>query len=344
MASLSSKPLVLLTGPNGFVGAHVLDQLLAAGYRVRGTVRSEAKAVFFEKKYADRASDLSFVVVPDIQAPNALDSAMADVEYVCHVASPYFTSTNDPIKDLVEPAVNGTKNVMASALKADKLKRLTIVSSFAAVVDAFKGARAGYVYTDKDWNPVTAEQAQQNGVLGYMASKTFAEKAAWEMWREGKPSWDLVTFCPPMVYGPPLHEIDRAKGINGLNTSLKMLLTSITGADPAFAPKVATPGLPAWVDVRNVAEAHVNALKLPPGTSERFPLCGGVDFFEDGLQGLRAKGEKGLGQEGARCDRSQYYSLDRSKAEKVLQLSFIPFTQTVEDTWESAKEIGLVEA
>jgi nucleoside-diphosphate-sugar epimerase len=88
MSSLNSKPLVLLTGPNGFVGAHVLDRLLSEGYKVRGTVRSQAKADFFQKKYASQSSDISFFVVPDIQAPNALDAAMTDADYVCHVASP----------------------------------------------------------------------------------------------------------------------------------------------------------------------------------------------------------------------------------------------------------------
>lgn len=66
MGSLDAKPLVLLTGPNGFVEAHVLDRLLSDGYRVRGTVRSPAKAEFLEKKYANRSSDISLVVVPDI--------------------------------------------------------------------------------------------------------------------------------------------------------------------------------------------------------------------------------------------------------------------------------------
>lgn len=143
--------------------------------------------------------------------------------------------------------------------------------------------------------------------------------------------------------GPPIHEVDLAKGINGLNTSVKRLATSVMGTDPAFAPRVATPGLPAWVDVRNVADAHVQALKLPQGTSERFLLCGGVDYFEDGLQGLRAQGEKGLGEEGARCDRSKHFAIDRSKAEKMLELSFTPFEKTVEDTWETLKALGFVE-
>lgn len=342
MVSTGVKPLVLLTGPNGFVGAHVLDHLLKAGYRVRGTVRSRSKAEFFENKYADNLDDISFSVVPDIQAPNALDEAMKDVDYVCHVASPYFTSSSDPLKELIEPAVNGTKNVMSSALKANKLKRLTIMSSFASVVDLDKNPRAGYTYTDKDWDPVTLEKGQEDGYWGYHASKTFAERAAWDMWKENKPSWDLITFCPPMVYGPPIHEVSPEKGVDGLNTSIKRLVTSIMGKDPNFSPKVATPGLPAWVDVRNVADAHVNALSLLEGTSERFLLCGGVDYFEDGLTGLRQRGEKALGQEGAHCDRSKHFAIDRSKAERILKVEFIPFEKTVEDTWERVKELQLV--
>ncbi|KAJ9604257.1 hypothetical protein H2200_011091 [Cladophialophora chaetospira] len=340
------KPLVLLTGPNGFVGAHVLATLLSHNYRVRGTVRSLAKATFLSHQHstAINSGDLTFVEVPDIQAPGALDAAVKDADYICHVASPYFVSTNDPIKELVEPAVNGTRNVVSSALKSKTLKRMTIMSSFASVVDLSKNPRAGYVYTSEDWDPVTEEEAKSNGYMGYHASKTFAERAAWEMYRDAKAKgeieWDLVTFCPPMIYGPPVHEADVAKGVAGLNTSISRLVISVQGKDPAFAPRVATPGLPAWVDVRDVAEAHLRSLTLDKGVSERFLLCGGVDYFEDGLAGLRAKGEKGLGEEGAKVDISKHFALDRSKAEKQLGLKFTPFQKSVEDSWEQVKKLG----
>jgi nucleoside-diphosphate-sugar epimerase len=348
LGSMSShKALVLLTGPNGFVGAHVMSALLDANYRVRGTVRSLTKATYLQRQHpaAVENGDLTFAEVPDIQAPSALDEAARDVDYICHVASPYFISSNDPIKELVEPAVNGTRNVVSSAIKSKSVKKLTILSSFASVIDNTKGARPGYVYTSDDWNPVTM-QAATHGGLGYAASKTFAERAAWDMWKEAKSSrqitWDLVTLCPPMIYGPPSHEVDPSKGIKGLNTSLARILTGLQGKDPAFAPKVATPGLPAWVDVRDVAKAHVQGLGLAEGTSGRFLLCGGIDYFEDGLTGLRNRGEKGLGEEGARVDRTQHYSLDRSKAEQDLSIKFRDITQTIEDTWDSCKKLGVI--
>jgi len=163
------KPLVLLIGPNGFVGAHVLDLLLKNNYRVRGTVRSLSKATYFQNKYPEASSSgcLTFVAVPDIQAPGSLDEAANGVDYICHVASPYFTSSNDPIRELVEPAVNGTRNVVSSALKSKTLKRMTIMSSFASVVDLSKNPRGGYTYTAEDWDPVTPEEAAKDGFTGY---------------------------------------------------------------------------------------------------------------------------------------------------------------------------------
>jgi len=67
-------PRILVTGPSGFIGAHVFSQLIQKGYSVRGTVRSQAKADFFKKKYPD--ADLSFVIVEDIAKPGAFKDAV----------------------------------------------------------------------------------------------------------------------------------------------------------------------------------------------------------------------------------------------------------------------------
>jgi nucleoside-diphosphate-sugar epimerase len=341
-----AKPVALLTGATGFVGAHVFAALLSSGYKIKATIRSQSKGSFLSQKYSTQKDDFSFAIVPDLQAPGALDEAVQDVDYIVHLASPYFTSTNDPIKELVEPAVNGTKNVLASALKAPKLKKMLVLSSFASVVDLSKNPRPGYVYTEKDWDPITPAQAAENGVLGYHASKTFAEKAAWDMWsdakKKGEIGWDLCTFCPPMIYGPPIQEIHVENGIQGLNTSVQRLLMGIMGKEPAFAPKVATPGLPHWIDVRDVALALTRALGLKQGVAERFLLFSSVKYYEDGLAGLREKGVQGLGEAGAKCDAGNHFGIDVSKAKTVLGMEFRPFERTVEDVWERMGELGFI--
>lgn len=74
-------PLVLVTGPSGFIGAHVFVQLLERGYSVRGTVRSESKAEYFTNKFpeAARSGQISFLVVPDIAKPDAFKHAVKGI-------------------------------------------------------------------------------------------------------------------------------------------------------------------------------------------------------------------------------------------------------------------------
>jgi hypothetical protein len=55
---------------------------------------------------------------------------------------------------------------------------MVVLSSFASVVDLPKNHRPGYTCAEKDWDPVTPEQAAEDGFIGYHASKTFAECAA----------------------------------------------------------------------------------------------------------------------------------------------------------------------
>lgn len=211
-----------------------------------------AKASHLEKSHAEhvKSGDLTFECVPDIQREGALDTVMADVEFCCHVASPYFTTSENPLQDLIEPAVNGTRNVMASALKSTTLKRLTIMSSFASVVDLAKNPRPGYVYNSNDWDPLTVEEGKKDGYLAYHVGKTEAEKVAWEMQKKADPParFDIATFCPPMIYGPPLQETDPSRGIAGLNTSLKRLLSSVTGQDlPTLAEFLPLDCQPSWM-------------------------------------------------------------------------------------------------
>ena len=220
---MSDKPghLILLTGASGFVAAHVLKSLLRHGYDVRGTVRSEATADKVRKTHEHllegKQSRLTFAIVPDVASPGAFNDAVQDVDGVIHTASPFTVEVEDNERDLLEPAIKGTTEIIqAVQTYAPQVKRVVITSSFASIIDLSLGNRPGYIYSEADWNPITYDQAKvADGPTAYCASKAFAERAAWDFVKDKKPNFSLATICPPMVYGP----LENDASLAHLNTS-----------------------------------------------------------------------------------------------------------------------------
>lgn len=99
-------------------------------------------------------------------------------------------------------------------------------------------------------------------MVAYRGSKKFAELAAWDFVKNEKPQFDLVTLCPPMVFGPVVHPVANAQQLNESNS---VLWSVAVGADPLPGARV-----PAWVDARDLAEAHVQALLRPEAGGKRF--------------------------------------------------------------------------
>ncbi|KAK4697587.1 hypothetical protein P7C71_g517, partial [Lecanoromycetidae sp. Uapishka_2] len=173
---------VLLTGCNGFLGSHILSQLLAKGFFVRGIVRSQSKADQVRKDNPSAGKHLDFGIVPDITSSGAFNEVIkADPPFdaVIHTASPFlYKAVEDNQKDLLAPAIKGTEEILKSIKDyAPNVKRVVLTSSCAAVLD-FKAGDNNRVYTDDDWNPTTWEQAVQGEKTeAYRGSKKFAEKA-----------------------------------------------------------------------------------------------------------------------------------------------------------------------
>ncbi|KZM26997.1 Methylglyoxal reductase (NADPH) [Ascochyta rabiei] len=264
---------VLLTGGSGFIAAHTLDILLERGHSVVTTVRTQEKADTIKKQYPQYADKLSFTIVPDIAQPNAFDEAVKSdppFEAVLHTASPFHFNVTDVQKDLIDPAVIGTTGILKSIAKyAPSVKRVVITSSFAAIVQADKGFWPGHAYSEADWNPITLEEATENPMMGYRASKTFAEKAAWKFLEKEKPNFTISTINPPMVFGPIAHALDS---LENLNTSNERIRNACQGK---FKDEIPHSGVFLWTDVRDCAEAHVNAFEKPDAANKRFFVTAG---------------------------------------------------------------------
>ena len=155
----------------------------------------------------------------------------------------------DTKKDLLDPAIIGTTGILKALRKnAPSVKRVVITSSFASIINASKGPSwTEHTYTEADWNPITLEEAVQNPGNGYRASKTFAEKAAWDFVEKEKPNFTISTMCPPLVFGPIVHYLNS---LDSLNTSNQRVRNFITGQAKEEIPDT---GTFIWVDVRDLA-------------------------------------------------------------------------------------------
>lgn len=157
---------VLVTGGNGFIGAHCISTLLQNNHSVRATVRSEAKATetLAALKAAGVAniSNLEFTVLNDPTNLSAFSKTLRDCQGILHLASSfnYEAKPGEFEEKLLQPALNGTRTVVQAAAIHPSIKRLVIMSSFASVYDASLGLQPDKVYTESDWCPLSYEDGR----------------------------------------------------------------------------------------------------------------------------------------------------------------------------------------
>ncbi|GAB5587558.1 hypothetical protein Unana1_02458 [Umbelopsis nana] len=190
----------------GYIGTHVANEFLKAGYVVEGTSRTASKAeavkTYFDKTYGAGKFE--------IFEAGFFDDAVKGVEAMAHVASPVTWSVKDPFEDVINPAVKGTLNLLNSAHKYGKhVKHIVVTSSVASVFREDVGS--GYVYSEADWNDEAIKIIQKqydsgkpaDGTPSYRSSKNEAKRAVWWFKEEQKPSFTLTTILPSTHPSPP---------------------------------------------------------------------------------------------------------------------------------------------
>jgi len=250
---------ILVTGGSGFIGSHVILQLLAAGHEVRTTVRNLKREgdmrAMLRVGGAEPGERLTFFAADLVNDAGWLH-AVAGCEYVLHVASPLPPNLPKDENELITPAREGTLRVLHTARDAG-VKRVVLTSSFGAIGYGQKPRTKAFDETD--WSDPNGE------MTSYVKSKTLAERAAWEFIEKEGNGLELSVVNPVGVFGPVL----------GPDYSASILMVSrlLDGA---------MPGVPRLyfgvVDVRDVADLHIRAMSLPAAKGERFLAVAG-DFM-----------------------------------------------------------------
>jgi nucleoside-diphosphate-sugar epimerase len=250
---------VLVTGGSGFIGSHCILQLLAAGHRVRTTVRNpkrEADVRAMLRGGSAEGDRLSFVTA-DLERDSGWQEAVAGCDYVLHVASPFPLNVPKDENELIVPARDGALRLLRAARDAG-IKRVVLTSSFAAI--GYGHEPRAIPFDETMWtNP------DGDDVPPYAKSKVLAERAAWDFVAREGGGVELSVINPVVVFGPVLGP--------DYSTSILIVQRLMDGAMPG-CPRL-TFGV---VDVRDVADLHIRAMTHSAANGERFLAVAG-DFM-----------------------------------------------------------------
>jgi len=243
---------VLVSGGSGYIAGYVIRQLVAEGWMVHTTIRSLAKEDGVRKLLAVDNSRLKFFAA-DLTDDAGWAEAMAGCSHVAHVASPFPPHLVKDPNDLIIPAREGALRALRAARGAG-IKRFVMTSSIAAI--AYGRPKGEYTFTEADWTDLNA-----SGSSPYVQSKTIAERAARDWVAAEGGGIEYCTVNPAAVLGPVWSR--------DFSTSIQAVKKLLEGA---------MPGCPDFgfgiVDVRDVADLHVRALKAPNMAGERFIASG----------------------------------------------------------------------
>ena len=213
--------LAMVTGANGHLGNNLVRQLLARGQQVRAGVRDPQDCP------ALNGLDCQ-VVRAELQDFDSLRRSLQGVDVLYQVAAVFKHWAKNPQAEIIEPNVQGTRNVLRAAAEAG-VRRVVYVSSVAAV------GHDGQYLDESVWNT-----DQQNP---YYLSKILAERVAWQAAQDYGLS--MVTVLPSAIIGPHAERLTDTMGFLAAVLARKLVL------DPDFHFN--------FVDVRDVADGLIRA-------------------------------------------------------------------------------------
>ncbi len=257
--------VVLVTGAAGFIGSHVVERLLLQGHQVRATARNTESASFLKTFTVGKGSSLEIVKM-DLLDAESVDAAVAGCTEIIHCAAVLMVGINEVQSDLIDPSVQGTMNVCKAIEKSGTVRTIVHTSSVAAIRSSFY--TNGHVFTADDWCEDASAQINPYGFAkaeGERVVRRFVD----EMEERVRPR--LMTIHPSLVFGPIHHK----RHLNGSMAYMKHFKGKL--------PFVLNSHLN-FVDVRDVADAHIAALTKGPNGKRIIVHTRGMWMKEIGME------------------------------------------------------------
>ena len=256
---------VAVTGASGFVGSHLVRNLVKHGYAVhaclRDTRRADKTAYLIDIDNTGPGSVKLFSCDLYKAADGEYDEAFAGCSAVFHVAADIGSDAAtygrlSPLKQY-EGLVDMTVAILASCKQAGTVRQVIYTSSVAAVLGPGAPDRpSDYMFTEDDWAGGSYETLEERHMgedgktlwtaeaRAYSKGKVDAEKAGFAFGIET--GIDVISICPFHVLGPLLGVPHDATWQHRLGLALK------------GESKMEERGNMAWniIDVRDIAQAQ----------------------------------------------------------------------------------------
>ncbi|CAL5426106.1 unnamed protein product [Camellia sinensis] len=357
---------VCVTGASGFIASWLVKLLLQRGYTVRASVRDPSDQKKTDHLLAlDGAKERLRLFKANLLEEGSFDSVVdgceeKDLKHMIYKSH----------HELIEPALNGTLNVLGSCAKNPTVKRVVLTSSVAAV--AYNGRpRTSDVIIDETWfsDPESCKENKNKQRL----SKTLAEDAAWKFAKEN--GIDMVAINPAMVIGPLLQptlntssaailnlindhqfsngglgrsdeagdkmgraneageELERANKARGQRRE-EVAVVAVAGGGSQTYPNASF----GWINVKDVANAHIQAYEIPSANG-RYCLVERVAHYSEVVNILHKLYPSFQLPEKSADDKPfmPTYQVSREKA-KTLGIDFISLEEGLKETVESLTE------
>ena len=336
---MNNKQTILVTGGAGYIASWVIYYLLKDGYSVRTTVRDKTNKYKIEhlNNWKKQYVDLFNVFEADLLDEGSFDKAVDGCDIVIHTASPFLMGgIKNPQKQLVDPALKGTRNVLESVSRFSQVRRVVLTSSIAAIYGNAKEALSipDNTYNESHWNTLSSLSNEP-----YKYSKTLAEKEAWKM-HEAQDHWDLFVINPGFVLGPPLSNRTDSESIR---FGVDIVKGKFKAGIPDFTFSV--------VDVRDVAQAHINAAFTDSEPGRHIAVAEGISalnfmkIIDDHFKGSVPVPKKtvskilmyliapmiGLKRSFIKDNVGYPHHFDNTKIKKSLSINFLKFKKTITD-------------